>query len=266
MLHARLHLSILSHKTSFPTTQTQPIITNNLIIMTFQSVLVIGATGRTGGQVIDQLSQVKDGPDIYAFCRNPDKMDSDLKEKCDGILQGNALDSVDLERAIIDSQADMVVISVGNGDNLKKTTTRTDNAKALVAVLSKPQFQNVQVFVVSSDGAGPTSIKVGFGIGKMIEFHLRHILKDHTDQENIFLSKNRPSVRDRVRVVRPTALVDGKTNGQIVTFADTEKSPTIETDRAFLAKWIVSEIMAHPAGMKFGGRTFNVTCVKPVKQ
>ena len=235
--------------------------------MTFNSVLIIGASGRTGGQVVDQLSQVAaHRPNIFAFCRTPSKLDSKLRAKCDGVLTGNALHSSDLERALIESKADLVITSVGNGDNLKKTTTRTDNAKALVDVMSRPQFQHVQVIVVSSDGAGPTSIKVGFGIGKLIEFHLRHVLKDHTDQENTFLSNKRPSVRNRVRVVRPTALVDGKSNGQIVTFADTEKSPTIETDRALLAKWIVSEIIAHPAGMKFGGSTFNVTCVKPSKQ
>jgi hypothetical protein len=250
-----------SHKiqTSPKQTENSQTISNTMI---FQSVLVIGASGRTGGQLIDQLAK-RNGPSIHAFCRTPSKLSENLKSKCGRVYQGDAADWVALQHAINDCRADLVMISIGNGDNVGKSSIRADSAKALVTVLEKPEFQHVQAVAISSDGAGPTKIQVGFGIGKMIEFHLRHVLKDHTNQENILLSSG---ARDRILIVRPTALVDGKPNGNVVTFEDSEKSPTIETDRASLASWIVQKISFQRPATKFGAATVNVTCVKKPKQ
>ena len=231
--------------------------------MIFQSVLIIGASGRTGGQLVDNLARSRSAPSIYAFCRTPSNLSKETKSKCDGVYQGDATDWVALQNAINDCRADLVMVSVGNGDNVGKSSIRGDNAKALTTVLEKPEYHHVQAVVVSSGGAGPTSIKVGFGIGKMIEFHLRHVLRDHTRQENTFLSS---SCKSRVFIVRPSALVDGKADNKVVTYDDSEKSPTIETDRALLADWIVQTISKQHPGKKFGAKTVNVTCVKKPKQ
>lgn len=89
-----------------------------------------------------------------------------------------------------------------------------------------------------STGAGPTEIIVGLGVGKLIEHHLRHVLKDHDGQESAFLDNG---LADRTVIIHPTSLTDGKANGKIVEFGYKVKSPTIHIDRGDVAVYVVKE-------------------------
>jgi hypothetical protein len=228
-----------------------------------KAVLIIGASGRTGVNLVQQFSKnqqtSESKPKLFAFCRSPSKLDSETKANCDGVIQGNARDPKDLKHALRVSKANLVVVSVGNSDNIKKTDIRTASAKALVRVLEQPEFHGVHVLVVSSTGAGGNRIIVGFGIGRMIEFHLRHILKDHDGQEAAFLASD--DVKGRTMIVRPTALAENKPTGNVAFFGDLEKPPTIETDRKDLTEWLVKEAIYGSSGA-FGMKPINITCVK----
>lgn len=220
------------------------------------SILVIGASGRTGQECLRQLAQHPAKPALHAFCRDASKMDPQDAKLCQSIVTGNARSEQDLYNALDTTNADTVIVSIGNGDDTSKTDIRTASARALVNVLTKnPQFEHVRVLVVSSTGAASSDIIVGFGIGKLISFHLRHVLADHTGQEAAF-----QSIQDRTVIVRPTALTDKKATGKLVEFGDKDKSPSIETDRSDLASFIVQEILGETR--KFGGRAVNVTGVK----
>jgi hypothetical protein len=200
---------------------------------------------------------------VHAFCRDVQELkdkDKDLDTSvmqgfCTSIVQGDARSPKDLERALVETRADVVVLSIGNGDSVKKSYTRTASAHAMVEVLEKPQFEHVHTVVVSSVGAGNSRIIVGGGLGKMISLHLRHVLADHTGQENAF-----HSLRHRTTVVRATHLTDDEPTGKLVYFQDREKPPSSKTDRADLAAWIVDEVCS---GTKLlGGRVVNVTGIK----
>jgi putative NADH-flavin reductase len=232
--------------------------------MNHKSVLIIGATGRTGTYLIKRLAKGQTGdesnaPSIFAMCRDPSKISVDAKACCTGVVRGNARDAKDIEHALKASNADLVIVAIGNGDSVKKNDIRTASAKALVSILTKSEHRHVRVLVVSSSGAGGSRIKVGLGIGKFIEFHLRHVLHDHDGQEEAFLS----AMKNRTLIVRPTALHDNRATGKVVTFDDDDKCPTLETDRADLADWIaVESIFGADALMKFGAKPINITCVK----
>lgn len=252
--------------------------------MIHHSILILGATGRTGLQIIQHIHQHQQQqnppssdnsnsnsdtvtPKIFAFCRDPSKIqhDSPIKTKCHAIIQGNARSSSDIDHALQHSQADLVVVCVGNGDSVKKSDTRAASAQALVKVLSStPSYGHVRVLVVSSIGAGASRIKAGCGIGMFLEYHLRHILADHTKQEAIFVS----SLQDRTMIVRPTGLteddvvLDAKNGGKMVTFGDQEKCPTVQTSRSALAAWLVKEaICSRVPSVYFGNKPVNVTYV-----
>jgi hypothetical protein len=125
---------------------------------------------------------------------------------------------MDLELAFQITKADLVVVSIGNGDNVKKSNIRTESAKALVQVLvGQRGYRHVHVLVVSRIGAGGSG-----GVGKLNEVHLRHVLEDHSGQEAVFLSH----MKDRTLIVRPTALAENKSIGKVVTFDSTQKFPT----------------------------------------
>jgi len=219
-----------------------------------QSILILGATGGTGLECIRQLAKHPSKPRIHAFCRSPSKLGND-QDLCQSVIQGDARQVNDLQQALEQTAANVVIVSVGNGESVAKSDIRTASAEALATVLKLPQYKHVRTIVVSSTGAGTSRIIVGMGIGKLISFHLRHVLKDHTGQEAAFYP-----LRSRTTVVRATALTEDAPTGKLVQFGDTEKSPTIKTDRADLAAWIVQEVCG---GTKpIGGRLVNVTGAK----
>ena len=220
-----------------------------------QSILLIGATGRSGHEILQQLIIHPSRPDISLFCRDPTKLEPEYQKRCSSIFQGDARNAKDIEHAITASDADIVIVAIGNGDNLKKTDTRTANAQALAAVMKQPGMEHVKAVVLSSTGAGPTEIIVGMGIGKLIEHHLRHILKDHDGQEAAFLDSG---LGDRTVIIRPTSLTDGKATGKIIEFGDKVKSPTINIDRGDVAVYAVKEACSG----SFRGKTVNITAPK----
>merc|ERR1712013_918574 len=220
------------------------------------SVLVIGATGGMGIQVLHQLSQNDSKPMIHALVRDPNKIAANEKPLFKTIIKGNAREANDIKRAIDDSQADTIVIAVGNGNNLSKkgNDIRSANAKAVVSVLSQhPQYEHIHLVVVSSNGAGPTKIKVGMGIGKAIAFHLRHVLRDHTRQEEAL-----QPLTNRTTILRPTALTDKPSKGiKPFYFGDDEKPPTINISRADVAA-VVAEEVCQSRNTR-GAKTINLT-------
>mmetsp|Transcript_3021 Transcript_3021/g.4697 ORF Transcript_3021/g.4697 Transcript_3021/m.4697 type:complete len:251 (+) Transcript_3021:104-856(+) len=230
------------------------------------SVLVIGSTGGMGTEIIRHLAaSKKENPasslKIHAFCRTPSKLEdaSSVKSLCDSVIQGNARNSTDIEKALSVSNANFIIVSVGNGEDVKKNNIREESAKALVQVL--PKYPRVRgVIVISSTGAGSSKIVVGMGIGKLISHHLRHILHDHSQQESTFLSLK--DWKDRMVVVRATALTDGHPTGKLLEFGDTAKSPTIKTDRADLAAWVTNQVVND---LPYAGKIVNVTSVKNKK-
>ena len=221
------------------------------------SFLQIGATGETGLAISRKLASHESNPSVHAMVRDPTKLSDGDRKNFTSIVRGDALSAADIERALVETDADWLVISVGNGSNTKKQTTREDNAKAVVSVLSKPQFQTVRVMVMSSHGAGPTKVIFGFGIGMLITYFLKNVFVDHTNQEQVFLNSN--SVKDRAVFVRPTELTNDKPTGNIQEFGNVEKVPSIHTDRADVAQWIVNEIYRKDG---FVPRAANICSVK----
>lgn len=218
------------------------------------SILVLGATGRTGLACIRKLCRSGKTPQVYAFCRKASKLPRHEKALCAAVIEGDARSPSDIEWALTQSKADVVIVAIGNGDSVAKTDIRTVSALSLSSVMKKDKFNHVQAVVISSSGAGSSKIIVGFGVGTIISFHLRHVLKDHTRQELAF-----GDIESRTFIVRATALSDQKATGKLAIFGDKDRAPSIETDRGDLAAWITQEIFAKK---KIGGRIINVTGVK----
>ena len=220
------------------------------------SILVIGATGRTGKEIMKELSKHPADPRVHAFCRNPDKLNegNNSHRTYHSVIKGNARDPNDLSDTLTKTKANIVIVAVGNGDSVKKSDIRTVSAQALCLVLQEnPEFDHVHVVVVSSTGAGGSKIKIGLGMGKFIEHHLRHVLHDHNGQEAAF-----EGIKDRTLIVRPTALTDEKPSSRIIEFGDKAKSPTIHTDRTDVARYLVATIYSQQNGL-FGGESVNIT-------
>jgi hypothetical protein len=86
------------------------------------------------------------------------------------------------------------------------------------------------------------------------------VLKDHSGQEEVFLSS---PMKDRTMTVRPTALAENESTGKMITFNFYEKCPTMQTDHKDLADWLMKEaIFRDWSSGRFGSKHFTVTCVK----
>ena len=223
-------------------------------MQTNQNILIIGATGATGSELVRQLAQHPSRPKVHALVRDASKLGDNLKS-VSTVSTGNARNSNDVVFALRESKADVVVVSIGNGEDLSKTDLRTKSAQALAKALAKPEFEHVQVLCISSHGAGNSRIILGFGMGRMIERYLRHILKDHNGQEAAL-----EPFLDRTTIVRPTALTVDKPAVRLTTFGDAQKAPTIQTDRADLAAWIVDQIC--DSEKPLGNKVVNITGLK----
>lgn len=222
-----------------------------------KSVLVIGATGRTGLECIHSLSKHEIKPKIHGFCRNPSKFTTKDKDVLTSVVKGDARSKADIEKALKETKANVVLVTVGMGDSTKKTDIRTASAEALASVLKKAEYGHVRAMIVSSNGAGGSRIIVGMGIGRLIEFHLRHVLKDHNGQENAFRAN--PALLNRTCIVRPTSLTDNEATKKLIVFGDHEKPKTIKTDRSDVAAWVTTAICEQSVP---GGTICNVTGVK----
>jgi nucleoside-diphosphate-sugar epimerase len=175
-------------------------------------ILIIGATGKIGLEAAHQLSEHPSKPSIHALCRDIDKLEKATKVKFDTATKGDASKADDIRASLLKSEANSIVVCIGQGMNLSKNNhIRTENAEATVEVLQQSEFEQVRVLVVSSTGAGKSRIIVGCGIGMMISYHLRHVLKDHTGQELAF-----QKIANQTTIVKPTSLVEKQPVGSLV--------------------------------------------------
>lgn len=211
------------------------------------SVLVIGAAGRTGLEIVRSASKASPAITVHAFTHTTD-LPSAEAALCASVIKGDARKSADLERALSSSGADVVVITIGIPNNTNKDDVREASAKALMDVMGPgSKYEHVKLVVVSSTGAGGTKLKLGMGVGTMVTHALRHVMKDHDNQENEFNARLGASAKNRMLIVRPTGLADGKPTGNISVFGNggTAKG---RVNRADLGKYIVDQINAGKYG------------------
>lgn len=222
-----------------------------------KSVLIIGATGALGLQLLRHIAKEPSVQEVHVMARNPDKLQTSDRTLVTSVQKGDARNAKDVEHALRTTEANYVILATGNGNDTSKSDTREATGRALATVLAKNDFTHVQAIIMSSHGAAETKVIVGFGIGKLVEFHLRHVFRDHTEQEAQF-----DELQKRTLVVRPTSLTDDKPINDldaIVEFDGQKKSPTINVDRSDIAAWVTREIATKSA---IGGRKVCLTNAK----
>ena len=227
-----------------------------------KSVLIIGATGSLGLQLLRHIAKESYKIDeVHVMARNPNKLDKADRSLVNSIEKGNARDTHDIEQALRKTKANYVILATGNGHDVSKTDIREATGRALATVLQNDEFKDVQAIIMSSHGAAETKVIVGFGIGMLISFYLRHVFGDHTRQEAQFQT---PSLEKRTLVVRPPSLTDDKALNDLKYVAEFDgltKSPSISVDRSDIAAWVTREIATKPA---ISGRKVCLTNAKNI--
>lgn len=195
------------------------------------SLLIVGAGGRLGVALIRAASAHTPRPSIHAFLRTPSKLSASDASLCDSVQQGDATSKEDMTRALGATGADVVILTVGVPNNAGRTSVRTDSARALIAAVdAEGRFSGVRVAVVSSLGAGGSGMEFGWGVGTVVGWVIRHVLRDHEERERVLRAWD----AQRVWTVRPSMLTAGASRGGVVRMGE----GGWWCDRRELAEWM----------------------------
>lgn len=223
--------------------------------MAYPSILIIGASGRLGTQLIRATNKFSPRPYVHAFVRDPTKVESVDRKLCHSIQPGDATIAGDISAALRATKANVIIVSIGNND-VKPTNVRGDCARAIMDVIHPgSSYAHVQVIVISSVGCGGTHINIGLCLGTLLTHKLRHVLKDHDDQEHEFITRMGRDNKQRLLIIRPTALENGKGTGRVAIF-EKRPVPAGRIYRKDLAEWIINELCT---GRPNFGRQISIT-------
>lgn len=219
------------------------------------TILVVGATGRSGQAIIRSAAASSHRPVVYGFARSPEKMAEEDRKMCKAMIRGDARSPDELAQAIEETDADFVIMCVGIPDSLKPSDIREATAIALVAALKQSdRMRRIRVAIISALGAGGSKIRLGFGIGSVIQFILRNGLRDHDMQEATLQSSfsDENGLENRLLIVRPTGFIDtAPQKHSVYILKDRERCPTYSIHRDDMAEWLIERICGDQAS--FGG-------------
>lgn len=193
-------------------------------------LLVFGASGRTGQEVIRQATAR--GFQVTAFVRQPEKM----RDAADSvsIVTGNVADAEAVSAAV--DGHDAVVSALGVGTPLKHDADVIAGVQHIVRAMDTHGVR--RLIYVSFIGVRESRDAVGFILRYLAPIPLRHEISDHEVKERLV----RKSELDWT-VVRPPKLTAGPRTGQYrVGEHIRTMSPVPLLSRADLADFIVREL------------------------
>lgn len=163
-------------------------------------LLVIGATGTTGREVVKQALSL--GHRVTAFSRNPEPL-RHIRHHHLQLMSGDVMDAFSVEKAV--RGKDAVLSTLGAG---RKGMIRSEGTRHIIGAMQK---NKVRRFICQTTlGAGDSRVHLNF-FWKHIMFGLllREAYRDHEVQERYIMESNLDWT-----IVRPAALTDGPATGQ----------------------------------------------------
>lgn len=193
-------------------------------------ILVIGATGPTGQQIVEQgLAQ---GHEVTALVRNPDKFQ--IQHNLLQIVKGDILDSGSLD-AVHQQQA--VISSLGTKKiSLEPVTLFSKGTKNLLQAMERHSVK--RLICITGIGAGDSKGHGGFLYDKLIlPLVLKRIYDDKDRQE----AEIRQSNLDWV-IVRPGLLTNDPAKGNYRVLTDLAGVTVGKISRADVAAFVLQQL------------------------
>lgn len=193
-------------------------------------ILVIGATGPTGQQIVEQgLAQ---GHEVTALVRNPDKFDmqhSSLQVVKGDILDSSSLDAVQQQEAVISSLGTKKI-------GLETVTLFSEGTKNLIRAMERHSVK--RLICITGIGAGDSKGHGGFLYDKLIlPLVLKRIYDDKDRQE----AEIRQSNLDWV-IVRPGLLTNDPAKGNYRVLTDLAGVTAGKISRADVAAFVLQQL------------------------
>jgi putative NADH-flavin reductase len=193
------------------------------------NILVVGATGPTGRQLVQQ--GIERGHNVTAIARNPEA--AKLPEPT-RVVQADVMRPDSLLPAV--KQQDAVICCLGTKLSRKPTTMLSDGTRNLITAMREAGTS--RLICVTGIGAGDSKGHGGFVYDRIIQpLLLNEIYKDKTRQEAV--------VRDsglQWTLVRPAALTNGARTNHVKAFTDLQGITVGKISRADVAAFILSQL------------------------
>lgn len=195
-------------------------------------ILVTGATGRTGQQIVRQALAA--GHDVTALVRSQDAAAPLLPGA--RLVVGDGRDTAALTRALDGCEAVVSALGTRKVTLLKKVTVNSESTRALVGAMKK---QGVRRLVcITGLGAGDSAGHGGFMYDRIIKpLILRTIYHDKDRQEAVV----RGSGLDWI-IVRPSVLTDKPASGQIVAITNLDGFHGGHISREDVASFVLQQV------------------------
>lgn len=190
-------------------------------------LLVIGATGPTGLEVVGQA--LKAGHDVTVYVRNPSKIEA----KGVRVVAGDAASATALERAVEGQEA--VVSALGRRASFKSEQLILRSMQALAPAMQQRDVR--RLILVSAFGVGESRRDAPFVMRAMYRLMLSDIFADKKAAEDYLRA-----TRLEWTFVYPTVLTDGPRTGQYRVGERLELKGIPKISRADVADFIVGEL------------------------
>jgi len=192
-------------------------------------LLIIGATGTTGREVVKQALSL--GHRVTAFSRNPEPL-RQIRHHNLQLMSGDVMDALSVEKAV--RGKDAVLSTLGAG---RKGMIRSEGTRHVIQAMQK---NKVRRFICQTTlGAGDSRVHLNF-FWKHIMFGLmlREAYRDHEVQERYIMNSNLEWT-----IVRPAALTDGPATGQYRHgFGEEERGLRLKVSRQDVALFMLMQL------------------------
>jgi putative NADH-flavin reductase len=193
-------------------------------------VLIIGATGGTGRQLLEQALAA--GHEVTALVRNPTKIH--IRHERLRVLQGDILDFESVDRAMAGQNA--VLCSLGTKSLFRPVKIFSEGTSNLLQAMAKHGVR--RLICITGIGAGDSRGHGGFFYDKVIlPIVLKRIYEDKNKQEELI----RKSDRDWT-IVRPGFLTNGPPTGNYRVLTDLTGVTVGRISRADVAAFMLAQL------------------------
>jgi uncharacterized protein YbjT (DUF2867 family) len=172
--------------------------------MAIETVLVAGASGKTGREILNQLRSTD--LHVRAMTRDPEKVGRLERLGADEVIIGNLIDQADADRAV--SGVDGVVCAVGTKPGLSALTGEFVDGQGVINLTDAAREEGVERFVFESS-LGVGNAKTGLPLPARLL--IGPILRAKNESES-HLRESGLSYT----ILRPGMLTDSPPSGEVV--------------------------------------------------
>ena len=190
-------------------------------------ILVIGAGGKTGGEVVKQALAA--GHEVTAFVHRADKYDAANVR----VVEGDATDESAVEEAVVGQDA--VIDTIGGKTPYKTTTLESSVANTIIKAMQQKSVR--RLVVTSMIGEGESKANSTLFVRLLLLTFLRGANKDKAAMESAVKASDLDWV-----ILRPAILSDDAATGNVRVFDAETGEKAHKITRADLAAFMIEQL------------------------